>query len=520
MTFVEPRRYDLHDQVRSLTRAQRLRYLGIATQYQVRQRAVGAGVLSRFSSDELGFLTEGLGQYRGDSWWGWRVLLKAIYGKPLADEAELAFFREVAQRDPPGRRVREVWFIVGRRGGKDSVASGIVVEEARFADVSVALRPGERLLIPCLASDRDQAGIAFGYVKGYFETIAALKPWIDGELPTSYRSGPIALKNAVDVRVTTNNFRAPRGRAIPAALFDECAFWRDENSATPDVETYRAIEPGMAMIRNAILAGLSSPYRKSGLLYQKYRDHFGKEDPEVLVVQAATRRLNPLIDVLRPGLIDKAYEDDPEAAKAEYGAQFRDDLADYVPRELVEALVYKGRTINPPEPGREYFAFVDPSGGSRDSFGLAVAHNEDGHGVLDLAREWRAPFSPSVVVKEVCEAVAPYRCRRVTGDRYGGEWPPDEFAKHNVEYVASELFKSEIYRDAIPILTSRQVTLLDLPRLVNQIAALERRTARGGRDTIDHPPNMHDDLANAVLGALVNVTNKVSELEQWRRLAR
>jgi hypothetical protein len=30
----------------------------------------------------------------------------------------------------------------------------------------------------------------------------------------------------------------------------------------------------------------------------------------------------------------------------------------------------------------------------------------------------------------------------------------------------------------------------------------ERRTARGGRDSIDHAPNAHDDLANSVAGVV------------------
>jgi hypothetical protein len=34
-------------------------------------------------------------------------------------------------------------------------------------------------------------------------------------------------------------------------------------------------------------------------------------------------------------------------------------------------------------------------------------------------------------------------------------------------------------------------------RLVAQIVGLERRTARGGRDSIDHAPGAHDDVANA-----------------------
>lgn len=45
--------------------------------------------------------------------------------------------------------------------------------------------------------------------------------------------------------------------------------------------------------------------------------------------------------------------------------------------------------------------------------------------------------------------------------------------------------------------------MLDHPRLGAQLCALERRTGRSGRDTIDHPPGAHDDLANAVAGAVV-----------------
>ena len=38
-------------------------------------------------------------------------------------------------------------------------------------------------------------------------------------------------------------------------------------------------------------------------------------------------------------------------------------------------------------------------------------------------------------------------------------------------------------------------------RLVSQICGLERRTSRAGKDSIDHGPGGHDDLANAVAGA-------------------
>ncbi len=52
----------------------------------------------------------------------------------------------------------------------------------------------------------------------------------------------------------------------------------------------------------------------------------------------------------------------------------------------------------------------------------------------------------------------------------------------------------------LPLLNSCRIDLLDNARLIAQLCALERRTARGGKDSIDHPPNGHDDLCNVVAG--------------------
>jgi len=91
----------------------------------------------------------------------------------------------------------------------------------------------------------------------------------------------------------------------------------------------------------------------------------------------------------------------------------------------------------------------------------------------------------------------------VTGDRYAGEWPRERFREHGITYEVSERTKSDIYRDVLPVFNSGNVELLDLPRIAVQLCGLERRTARGGRDTIDHSPGSHDDVANAVAGALL-----------------
>ena len=105
-----------------------------------------------------------------------------------------------------------------------------------------------------------------------------------------------------------------------------------------------------------------------------------------------------------------------------------------------------------------------------------------------------------------------YRVNTVHGDRYGGEWPAERFQSHGIIYKAAEQTKSDLYRDLLPLVNAARVELLDMPRLHAQLLGLERRTARGGRDSIDHAPGAHDDLANAVAGALVGATGPT---EPW-----
>jgi hypothetical protein len=199
-------------------------------------------------------------------------------------------------------------------------------------------------------------------------------------------------------------------------------------------------------------------------------------------------------------VIDQAIERDPEAAAAEWLAEWRSDLADFVSREVVDAATVPGRFELQPIAGVGYAAFVDPSGGSADSMTLAIGHAEGDRVIIDAIRERRPPFSPSDVAAEFAETVATYRISSVSGDRYGGEWPAERFREHGVDYRPAEHPKSDLYRELLPVLNAGRIELLDHPRLMAQLLGLERRTARGGRDSIDHAPGAHDDIANAVAG--------------------
>jgi hypothetical protein len=108
--------------------------------------------------------------------------------------------------------------------------------------------------------------------------------------------------------------------------------------------------------------------------------------------------------------------------------------------------------------------------------------------------------------------------REVHGDRYAGEWVREPFGKAGIIYQVADRPKSDIYRDSLPLLNSHQVELLDLPRLASQLTGLERRTTRSGKDSIDHGPGAHDDVANAALGALLLAKTKTTPSFTVQRL--
>jgi hypothetical protein len=130
------------------------------------------------------------------------------------------------------------------------------------------------------------------------------------------------------------------------------------------------------------------------------------------------------------GPVDEALERDPAMNRAEYLAEFRTDVEGFVTREAVEAVIDFGVRERPPMQGVRYLGFVDPSGGSSDSFTLAITHGSEGTGILDCLREVRAPFNPSVVVEEFAAVLKSYRIASVRGDHYAKEWPIESFAKH------------------------------------------------------------------------------------------
>lgn len=433
----------------------------------------------------------------GESWAAWRVLLIAVRGEELT-EPEREIFHELTGREyEPRTRCEEFWAIVGRRGGKTRAIAVLAAYIASLVDWRDVLAPGERASLPIISASLNQAQKCFQYLDGIFSGVPALKKLVTGQTADT-----MSLSTRVDIECRPASFRTIRGGTAVAIIGDEVAFWRSDNSANPDTEILNAARPMLATT-GGLLAAISSPYSQRGELHATFKRDYGPNgDAKILVAKAPSRKMNPS---LKQAVVDRAYERDPAAAAAEYGAEFRKDVSGWADLALIESAVDYGVTVRPRDSSKRtnYRSGCDPSGGASDSFTLAIAHDEGNVAILDCLVEVKAPFNPTSATELISATLKSYGLSETVGDKYAAEWVVDAFAKCGIKYRHSERDRSSIYLDALPLFTSGRVRLLDNPRLVNQFASLERRTSAGGKDRVDHGPGGHDDTCNSAALALI-----------------
>ena len=423
----------------------------------------------------------------GESWRPWRVLLIAIVGEALTDEERITFESLTGRAREPLELVEEFWAVIGRRGGKTRAMAVLAAFIAACCDHRHILAPGERGVLPILAASTLQAGQAFNFVAGIFSAAPNLKPLIE-----NVTADTLSLSTGVDIQVRPASFRTIRGITAVAAIGDEIAFWRSEDSANPDTEILRALLPTLATT-GGMLACISSPHAKRGKLYATFKRHYGPAGhPLIVVAKAPSRTMNP---TLPQSVIDRALEEDPEAASAEWDAEFRGDIETFVSREAIDAATVPGRIELPPVAGESYVAFVDPSGGASDSMTLGIAHAEGDVAILDAVREVRPPFSPDAVVSDFVDLLNRYGVHEVTGDRCGGAFVGEQFDPARHDIPRKRTLEDATFTASCCHSQQQRDRVARYPSIAARLGGLERRTARGGRDLIDHAPNSTDDLS-------------------------
>jgi hypothetical protein len=445
-----------------------------------------------------------------------RTLLKTMYGVPLTDE-QIEVWAECTRRTPEEYQPRtyyEVTVIAGARSGKDSrIAAPIALYEALFTPYTID--KGEVGVIPLVAQDQKATKIAFGYIRDYAEQCEAIRKWRQREWAQEILFGN-PWGQLVKVQCYACTAKSVRGYSTPAAIMDEVAHFRSTSGKLVDEEMQTALRRGMVNFAHPRLVKISTPFARTGVLWDDYTRYFLRERPEdvnddVLVWVARTTLMNPKITEAR---LERDRRLQRQHSRREYDAIFEDDDTTFLPAAWLDQAVAHGGGIaeRPYVPGWKYIATVDPTGGGAagDAFTLCVAHLEGSRIVQDVIRGWKGTRADTVrlgaAVAEIAAIIKGFHLYQVTGDHYAGDWPLQAFQDQKVLYVKSEWNKSQSYLEASPVFAEGDVALLAHAEQEREFRILMRKTRPGGRvPTIDHPPGAHDDHANATALAIAHL---------------
>lgn len=427
-----------------------------------------------------------------ESWARWRVFAKAVHGLPLTSDELGVFQHHTGRTSPAPGGHPETVCIVGVQSGKSRMAGTLAAYSAMIGE------PGTYSI---LVSQDHRAAMRtlFGYAKEPFEKNEALQDEI--VKPTA---DTLELRSGVFLAAYPCRPAAIRGLRANVVIIDELAFFTATDGRPTDLEMLRAAR-GRVATTGGKLVIISSPYGQSGALWDLYRKHFGRDDSPVLVWKATAPEMNP---TLKADYLDRMQQDDPDAYRSEVLGEFRAGISTLLDENvLIDAV---DRDVRERIPSKNHSAFFDAASGTgSDRATLAIAHRDGELSVLDLARAWRPPFSPSAIIAEASDLLKRYGLHEIQGDRYAPGFVSELFRANGIRYLYSDLDRSGIYLEFLHQVNSGRVRLLDQPELLREFRGLERRRGTSGRDRIDHRPGSHDDLANASAGALVRAAKPV-----------
>lgn len=432
------------------------------------------------------------------------VVLRALYGLPIKKPASQDFLKRITGREAseiPPEGFTTACLLTGRRSGKSRISAVIAAYEALFCEHETRLAKGEVGIIPVISPTRYQSTVIWRYLNALFNI-----PLLKNEVAARQeRNAFIQLKNGLEIRVATGDWRTIRGFSVVCGLLDEACFFglTEESKVRSDTELVRALRPALITTGGKLIA-ISSKYARKGWMHSQWQRQHGsnkgkssqfRQTWRTLVIDAASSVMNP---TLPQSEIDAAYEEDAASARSEFGNEWRDDVQDFISRDIVEDLVVKGRKELLPRSNIKYHAGCDLSGGRNDDSALVIWHREERKVIIDKLCCYAAPHSPYTVIGKMCEELKPFKLSRITGDNYSAEFSASAFRNHGVKFLRSEKPKSALYLELLPVLCSHEIELLDDQKTVDQISNLERRTRSGGKDSIDHPKGAKDDCANVI----------------------
>jgi hypothetical protein len=469
-----------------------------------------------------------------------KVTVKAFYGLPLAGAEEhrmWAILNQAATFDALGYPIEVFEFpyeprefdtlivLAGRRSGKSYVSGFVALYEILFGGHTspTYIEPGQDVIVPYIAQDLPTARANMKYIAIFAQKVDALRKRLK-DVKADY----IKFDNGITVQIEPPTIKTGRGWAIPMVIMDEVGYWyKLVESANPDFEVQRAVSAAQSQFPHKKQLLISSPYIEVGILWDAdragtngYKLAEGDEEKGAyqgtLVLKASTAAVqNPRGPSKARLLIEQIR--DPDGFKREYLAQFTSAVNGFLSADVVKEAVVKGlkeasrKEIEKSGMRPYYVAVMDPAF-RHDTFAFGIFHRTaKGEIHMDLLRTWEPSpklglrLDPRQILEEIATLLKAWQVKLVYSDQYQLEALQQLALQLGFSIIGHDFTgksKAKLYGSLSKALQLKQLKLLDIPVIYQQLVLLQKKLNPMGGVMISAPSGKRDDVATVVaLGA-------------------
>lgn len=303
---------------------------------------------------------------------------------------------------------------------------------------------------------------------------------------------------------TADNPESIQGEGPMGIVVDEAAFM-------PASVWYDKIEP--CTIDNAAWVILMSSSNDMCWFEDFWQQCKNGERSDWIAIEATTFE-NPLImnnEKRKAKLDDIVKNTPPDVVDREYYCLRKSSISHAFDKDAVRDSKNIGVGEIPYDYQKFYVAFVDASGGGQNAYSLSIAYKElqlleNGEFqeiVVQVLKKATSFAHTKITTAQYAGYCKKYNIYQVVGDKYSGDWVSNEFLSNGIVYEKCDKNKSDLYKNAIPIINQRRVKYLDDGKTVGstqtQLEAIESRPM-GDHYKYTRPENVNDDSANVLVG--------------------
>jgi phage terminase large subunit-like protein len=394
---------------------------------------------------------------------------------------------------------REIVLALGRRSGKNYMASLVAVHDAAFRDLTAFQRPGEKRYVVCVAGSREQSRITLDYCRQLIAGSPLLEDALESDTGDALEIRQPGTGALVVIRTVAATSRTGRGLAISTLICDEMAHWMSESegfAVAPRV--YGSLTPAVAQFQGeGRIVCISTPFGDDPEINpfaRLYQQADSGEHPDMLAVTAPTWEMNP---TLSERFYEREKAKDPELFDGEFGAEFLKSGGGFFDFGLFD-LAPPGEI--PPAAGINWTAALDPAF-TRDLFAVAIVGRDPAnprHLLVGAVRSWKPKrqagesfealgSAQQSLMAEVVELLDFYGCRSAATDQHMSRAVADYLLREGIAcrtIPMTAASKSAVFAELKAKLYGGELALPDDPAVTAELRRVRVRYSAGSSTVI------------------------------------